>query len=234
MKNLLRVFCVLLPTALVAQPKILIDAIPTGAAFAGVTPLGMPFKDAAKEDPQRIENGLNGAMNSFLPSAAQQGFSYLCLLSAPGDQPIEIPITSAHAKLKLSRTNTQVYVLFYRGGREAAVPVTYSTDLPKDKKSTVSTSIRLISAPAGGSVAGWIYFNLPRIQAEAEKGAKHTVFLQTSGEGPVTAIPIPGLKEPLLVHERNVTLNATWSMDPKMDATHQGEVFGHPVPAATH
>lgn len=231
MNKLLSLFGFFMPAILVAQPTVLIDAIPTGAAFAGVTPLRLPFQDAAKENPPRIEQGLNGAMNGFLPGAAQQGFSFICLLSAPGDHPIEIPIAAAHAKLKLSRTNTAVFVLFYRGGREATVPVTYSTETPTEKKGTVSTTIRLISAPPGGSVAGRIYFNLPRIQAEAEKGKTHTVFVQTNGEGPITAIPIPGLKEPLRVHERNVTFNATWSMDPKIEATHEGEVLGHPMPA---
>jgi hypothetical protein len=168
-----------------------------------------------------------------LSGASQQGFSYICILSAPGDQPIEIPISAAKASLKLSRAHTAVFVLFYRGGHEMTNAVSYSSGSMESKAAHVSVAIRLISAPQGGSIAGWIYLNLPRIQEEAEKAKSPIVFLQTDGRGALTPVPIPGMKDPLMLHEKQITLTATWYMDPKMDGSHRGEIFGHPLPVET-
>lgn len=223
--------CLSSPDSLWGQAKVLIDAIPTGGMFAGVTPIALPFKDAAKEDPKQIEEGLNGAVSSILPVASQQGFSYICLLSAPGDQPIEIRISAGKAKLKLSRTGTSVLALFYKGGHEANSRIDYSTGSPEAKAAHVSSTFQKIAVPQGTTTAGWIYFNLSRIQAEAEKAKSPIVFLSAGGNGAVTAVPIPGMKEPLRVPEDRSTLTATWSMDQAMAATHQGEVLGHPIHA---
>lgn len=233
MKQLLFLLCLGVPGILFGGPKVLVNAIPTGGAFMGVTPIGLPFRDAEKENPKNIEAGLNAALAGFLPGASQQGFSYICLLSAPGDQPIEIPISAATASIKLSRTHTAVFVLFYRGGHEMTNAVSYSSGGPEPKTAHVSSSFRLISVPQGGSIEGWIYFNLPRIQAEAEKAKSPIVFLQTDGVGALTPVPIPGMKDPLMVHKEQVTFTASWYMDPKMNDSHQGEIFGHPLPAET-
>lgn len=220
------------PHLLRGQTKVLIDAIPTAATFAGVTAIALPFKDAAKENPKEIEKGLNGAVNQMLPAASQQGFSYVCLLSAPGEQPVVIHLGAGNADLKLSRTGTVVLALFYKGGHEATRRIEYSTSSPEAKTAHVSGAFQKISVPQGVSTAGWIYFNLPRIQAEAEKEKSPTVFLSAGGSGVTTAVPIPGMKEPLMVAEFRSTLTATWHMDPDTAATHNSEVLGHPIPAS--
>jgi hypothetical protein len=231
MKNLLLVLCLCSPVALWSQAKLLVDAIPTGASFVGVTKIALPFKDAANENPKDIEAGLGGAISQMLPAASQQGFSYVCLLSAPGDQPVVIHLAAGKADLKLSRTGTAVFALFYKGGHEATRPTAYSTGSPEPKTAHVSVTFKKISVPQGTTTAGWIYFNLPRIQAEAEKEKSATVFLSAGGSGTTTAVPIPGMKEPLLVPEDQSTLAAAWYMDPANAAPHQGEVLGHPIPA---
>jgi hypothetical protein len=176
---------------------------------------------------------LNEAVAGILFVATQQGFSYICLLSAPGDQPIEIPISAAKANLKLSRINTAVFALFYREGHEAVSPVTYSTNNPEAKTVHMRSTFEKIAVPQGGSTGGWICFNLARIQVEAEKAKSPVVFLETGGAGALTAVAIPGMKDPLMVHEEQTTFTATWYMDPKMTVSHQGEILGHPVPSGT-
>jgi hypothetical protein len=123
-----------------------------------------------------------------------------------------------------------VYVLFYREGHEATTRIDYSAGSPDTKTAHVSSTFKKISMPQGGSTAGWVYFNLPRIQAEAEKAKSPTVFLSAGGSGAATAVPIPGMKEPFMVPEDRSTFTATWSMDSAMAATHKGEVLGHPLP----
>jgi hypothetical protein len=218
-------FCLLVPAFLWGQPKVLVDDIPTGAAFAGVTPIRLPFRDAAKEDPKKIEEGLNGALNSMLSSTAPQGYSYICLLSAPGEQPVEIPISSAKKNLKLSRTNTMVLALFYQGGHEATSRIGYSIGSPEAKVALVRSTVQKVAMPKGGSTAGWIYLNLTRIQAEAEKAKSPVVFVSAGGSGTPTAVPIPGLKEPLMIPEEQSTFTASWYMDPEMAVTHKGEII---------
>ncbi len=220
-----------LPVALWAQAKVLVDAIPTAATYIGSTPITLPFKDAASEDPKQIEAGLNEAVNGILPAAAQQGISSLCLLATRDDQPIGIRIAAAQAELKLSRTRTVVLVLFYRDGHAATSRVDYSLAKPGTKTGLVSTTFQKISVPAGSSTADWVYYNLPRIQAEAEKAKSPVVFLSAGGSGPATAVLIPGLKEPLMVPEDHSTLTATWYMSAEMAAAHQSEILGHPLPA---
>ena len=74
MKNLILVFLMFAPGLLWADTKVLIDAVPTGAEFAGVTPIGLPFKDAEKVNAKDIEAGLNAAVAGILPTGARQGF----------------------------------------------------------------------------------------------------------------------------------------------------------------
>ena len=215
--------------ALRADPKVLVNAIPTGAMFAGVTPLGLPFTDAEKEDPTTIERGLNEAIARMLPGATRQGFTYVCLLTAPGDQPIEIPIAAAKATLGLSRSKTSIVVLFYNGGHDATYPTSYSTGELDSKTPHVSTSFEKIAVPPGGSTAGWVYFNLSRVQAEAERAKSQTIFLTASGTGVTVPVPIPGMKQPLMVADDKSKLSVSWSISAEMAASRNVEVLGHSI-----
>ena len=229
MKTLLLVLCICGPNLLFGATTILVDAIPTAGVFAGVTPIRLPFKDAASAATENIETGLNQAVAGILSVADQQGFSFICLLSAPGDNPIEIPIHAAKANLKLSRENTMIYALFYREGHQGRNSVTYRTGTPEPKTAHVSAAFRLIAVPEGGSIAGWIYLNLPRIQEEAEKAKSSTVFLETSGTGSVTAVVIPGMKNPILVHEEKAVFTGTWYLGTDAQPGHETEFMGHKI-----
>ncbi|MEO6994224.1 MAG: hypothetical protein ABI273_11380 [Lacunisphaera sp.] len=217
------------PLVLWAQPRVLVNSIPTAASFAGVTPLRLPFADAQTQDPKEIEAGLNQAIAGLLPSLEQQGYSYICLLSAAGDQPIEVPIAAAKAKLALSRKGTAIEVLFYRGGHEAANPASYLVGTPPSKTAHLSLSIKKISVPAGGSTAGWVYYNLTRVQADAEKAKSQTIFISASGSGPVVAVPIPGMKDALMVPDEKSTLDLSWDLPPGTKASDKLEVMGHSI-----
>jgi hypothetical protein len=212
-----------------AQPRILIDSIPTAASFAGVTPLTLPFADANQADPKNIEEGLNRAITSMLPAAQQQGFSYICLLSAAGDDPIEIPITAAQTKLRLSRKGTAIDVVFYRGGREPANSASYSMGAPESKSPHVSTIFKKIAVPTGGSTAGWVYFNLTRVQGEAEKSKSPSIFISATGIGPLVPVPIPGMKTALMVPDEKSTLNVSWYIPADTKPSDKIEILGHPI-----
>lgn len=231
----MKVPCALLflivPLVVWGEPKVLVDAIPTGATFAGLTPIRLPFKDAAKEDPEKIAEGLNGALGQILPAATSRGFSYICLVSAPGDKPVAIPIVAAKSNLMLRGTNSMVLAVFYRGGHEATSKTTYSPGIPEKKTGSVSATVEKVALPEGVNTAGWVYLNLTRIQEEAEKAKSPTVFVSAGGTGTVTEVPIPGMKEPLMVPEEKSTFTATWRMDPNMAANHKGEILGQPTPS---
>jgi len=209
------------------QTRVLVGAIPTGASFAGVTPLRLPFADAEKAEVKSIENGLNQAVAGILPAAEQQGFSFICLLSAPGDSPVEIPIPLAKAKLKLSRKNTSVVVLFYRGGHEPVVAELYSTGAAETKVPHVSTNFKKIMVPEGGSTAGWVYMDLTRVQAEAEKAKSPVIFISAEGGGRAVPVPIPGLKDPLMVPDETSILNVSWYLPADARPNDQMEILGH-------
>jgi len=203
-----------------AHPTVLIDAIPSAGTFLGMSPIALPFKDAGTEDPKLIGEGLNAAISRLLPGAEQRGMSFVCLLSPAGDDPIHVFIAAALADLNLSRTNTSVTVLFYRGGHQSLTPPKYSLGKPPTK-GTVNMNIKKISVPAGVTTAGWMYFNLSRFQAEAEKAGSPVIFLQSAGTGKSVPVVIPGLKEPLMAFDDDATFGGTWFMDPKMEAAHR-------------
>jgi len=209
------------------QTRVLVGEIPTGASFAGVTPLRLPFSDAEKADPKDIEAGLNRAVAGILPAAEQRGFSFICLLSAPGDSPIEIPITAAKAKLKLSRKKSSVSVLFYSGGHEPAVGELYSVGAPESKVPHASTNFKKLAVPPGGSTAGWVYFDLTRVQAEAEKAKSPAIFISAEGTGVAVPVAIPGLKEPLMVPDDTSVLNVSWYLPAGTKPGDITEVLGH-------
>jgi hypothetical protein len=225
MKTLvLLLFC--LPGLLFGETKVLVDAIPSEAMFVGSSPFRLPFQDAESQDPKSIEIGMSSAISGILQSTAQQGFSYICLLSAPGDDPVEVLIPAANAKLKLRRTKTSVTVVFYKGGAAATTPVSFSAGQLDASKPHVSLRCKKISVPPGITTSGWIYFNLSRIQAEAAKAGSHVAMLQTEGTGAVTQVAIPGMKEPLMVHEDQTTLTASWYIDAAMEARLRNQVPG--------
>jgi len=107
--------------------------------------------------------------------------------------------------------------------------VSYVEGKPPSEPGQVSVRIQKIRVPEGGSTAGWVYFNLPRIQADAEKSGAAKVWLAVEGEGPVVPVPIPGMKTPLLVPDGKSVLTATW-MDASAKSPGQHEVLGHPIP----
>jgi len=223
-----------LPGLMGAHPTVLIDAIPAAGTFLGMSPIGLPFKDAGTADPKMIGEGLNAAISRLLPGAEQRGMSFICLLSPSGDDPIRVFIAAALTELSLSRTNTSVTVLFYRGGQESLTPPKYSLGTPP-KKGTVNMNVKKISVPQGVTTAGWMYLNLSRFQAEAEKAGSPIIFLQSGGTGKSAPVVIPGLKEPLMAFDDDATFGGTWFMDPKMKAAHRaasaaGSQAGVPTP----
>jgi hypothetical protein len=218
-------FVLFLPGFLLAEPIVLVDAIPTGGIFLGASPIGLPFRDAEKVDRAEIGQGLSAAVTGLFSSAAQNGISYICLLTAPGDNPIEVFISPAKATLKLRRKSTSVMAVFYRGGTLAPAPILFTTGSPEPAKATVSVKFDKISVPPGVTTAGWVYFDLTRVQAEVVKAGGKTAFLRVEGAGTVSPVPIPGMKEPLMMFEGKTTFTATWYMDPRMEA-HERDVQG--------
>lgn len=221
---LLLLFC--LPGLLFGETKVLVDAIPSGAMFVGASPFRLPFQDAGSQDPKSIEIGMSSAISGILQSAAQQGFSYICLLSAPGDDPVDVFLPAANAKLKLRRTKTSVTVVFYKGGEATTTPISFAAGQLDARKPHVSMKFEKISVPPGITTSGWIYFNLSRIQAEAAKAGTYVAILQTEGTGAVTQVAIPGMKEPLMVHEDKPTLTASWYIDAAAEARLRKQVPG--------
>ena len=220
MKSLL-LFALGLPGLLLADPTVLVDAIPTGGTFLGASPIGLPFRDAEAGDAREIGNGLSAAVTSLFPAAARSGIGCICLLTAPGDNPVDVFIAPAKKTLRLSRKDTSVMAVFYRGGSGAPAPVIFTTTKPEPKRTLVSVKFTKIAVPPGGTTAGWIYFNLTRVQAEVLKAGTDTAFLQVEGSGPASPVPLPGMKEPLVVADGQTTFTASWYMDPRMEAAHE-------------
>jgi hypothetical protein len=219
------------PAALDAHPTVLIDAIPAAGTFIGLSPIGLPFKDAGTANPKVLKEGLNGAISRMLSDGERKGVSFICLLSPSSDDPVPVFILAALGELKLSRTNTSITVLFYRGGHESLHPPAYTLAAPPAGKAKVSMNIKKISVPSGVTTAGWMYFNLSRMQAEAEKAGSPFIFLQSGGTGKSVPVIIPGLKEPLMAYDDDATFGGSWYMDPKMDAAHVRAAAGAPSPS---
>jgi hypothetical protein len=218
----LSILCV--PGFALAEPTVLVDAIPTGGAFLGTSPIGLPFRDAEKADKVAVGQGLSAAVANLFPSADKNGISYICLLTSPGENPVEVFVAPAKANLRLSRKNTSVMAVFYRGGSIPLAPFVYSTGKPEAKRPTISVKFQKISVPPGVTTAGWVYFDLARIQAEVLKAGANTAFLQVDGEGTTSPVAIPGLKAPLLVFEGKTTFTAAWYMSAEMEAAHEREL----------
>ena len=201
------------PTCLMAELKLLVDEIPSDATFAGSRPFRLPFKDAGSQDLKTMQTGISSAVSGFLKVAEKQDFSYICLLSIAGENPVEISIPTSTKKLKLRRTNTSIVVAFYKGGSVAAKPITFSVGHVTVGQPQVSMQIEKVSVPLASNPADWIYLNLPRIQSEAVKGGASVAMLQLKGEGPFAEVAVPGLKNPLMVPEGKAMLTASWYID---------------------
>jgi hypothetical protein len=202
----------LAPALARAGVTVLVDAVPTLGQFYGMSPVGLPFRDAQTVKPEDISSGLSRAVAGMIPSAEQAGITFICLLSPAGDNPVEAYIAPAKAFLRLRRRNTTLTAVFYRGGEAPQIPMIYSVGNIDRKKPNVSAKIDKIAVPAGVTTAGWIYFNLPRIQDAANKAGSAIVFLKVAGTGASSLVAIPGLKEPLTVYDDHAALTASWYM----------------------
>jgi hypothetical protein len=198
------------PGLALADATVLVNAIPSGAGFFGMTPVGLPFRDAETANPKDIAAGLSAAAAGMIPGATQRGISFICLISSPGDNPVEAFISPASATLKLRRRNTTLSAVFFTGGSVAPLPMIYVAGAPEPKKSSVSAKFQKIAVPQGVTTAGWIYFNLTRVQQSADKAAAAEVFLKIEGSGPSSPVSIPGMKEPMMVYEDHAALTAAW------------------------
>jgi len=197
-----------------AEATVLVDAIPSGGAFVGLAPVGLPFRDAETADPKGISDGLSQAVAGLVAGATRQGISYICLLSSPGDNPVEAYIAPAKATLRLRRRNTFLSAVFFRGGDVSPIPLIYAFGRPDPKKPNVSGEFKKIAVPPGVTTAGWIYFNLARVQAAALKADSGIVFLEAGGSGASSPVAIPGMKEPLVVIDDHATFTAAWYTKP--------------------
>ena len=206
-------FLFFFPAVVLGQTKLLVDAIPSDATFLGSSVMGLPFADAESQDAKSIESDMAQTVLRLLEVAGQQDFSYVCLLSLPGEDPIEIAIPGAGTKLKLRRKNTSITVVFYSGGHSDAPALAFQAGKVGLGRPQVSMQIDRVAVPATSTPADWIYLNLPRIQAEAAKAAASIVMLQVVGEGPFVEVTVPGMKEPLLVPKGNASLVASWYID---------------------
>ncbi len=204
----------LLAAAARADPTVLVDAVPSGGMFLGVSPVGLPFKDADSFNPKDIGTGLSGAVAHMIPGAAQKGISFICLLSSPGDKPVEVFISPANATLRLRRKNTTLSAVFFSGGRNPLLPMIFVAGAPDPKKPNVSAQFEKIAVPPGVTTVGWIYFNLTRIQDSAEKAGSPVAFLKIAGKGSSSPIAIPGMKEPMMAFDEKATLTGAWYTKP--------------------
>jgi hypothetical protein len=206
----LALLLLLAPAAALADAAVLVDAVPSDGVLFGMSPVGMPFRDAEASNPKDISEGLSAAVSAMIPGATQKGISFICLLSSPGDNPVEAFIKPANATLRLRRRNTTLTAVFYTGGHPSPLPMVYAAGDPPTGKSSVKVKFDKIAVPPGVTTAGWVYFNLPRIQGSAEKAAAPEVFLRLEGTGSSSAMAIPGMKEPMIVHDDHAALTAVW------------------------
>ena len=195
-----------------ADTQVLVDAVPSDATYLGSSVVGLPFRHAASQEVKSMEAGLSEAVRSVLQAAEKQGFSFVCLLSVPGENPIEISIPTVSTKLKLRRQNTAIRVAFYKDGH-ATKPIAFAAGKVGPGKPHVSMQIDKVSIPEGWTSVDWIYLNLPRIQSEAVKSNSPVALLQVTGERPLLEVAIPGMKEPLMVPEGSASLIASWYID---------------------
>ena len=210
MRTLLAIILFLFPVLAAAAPSILVNAVPTGATLFDYSKVEVPFPDLEKAASGEVEAGLASAIAGVIPFAEQNGVTHICLLSAAGENGRSYAIVGAQAKLHLQAKNASFVIVLYRGGGNAPAPLTYSLAKPDSNRKSASMSIKKVEVPDGWNAEAWLYFNLPKIQAEAAKVGAAQVFLQTSGTGPASPVIIPGVKEPLMVFPDQTILSATW------------------------
>jgi hypothetical protein len=199
---------------------VLINSIPSGGTFLGLSPVGLPFKDLGSQDPKTVEENLNRTLSGMLARAQQKNISFICLMAQPGDDPVSLYVISALADLPVSRNDTAITVLFYSGGHQSFHPPQYSLSETPTKTALVSQQAKKISVPKGVTTIGWMYFNLSRFQAQAEQAGSKTIFLASSGTGSSSPLIVPGLKETLPAFDDAATFTASWYMDPATAAAH--------------
>ena len=209
LKALLTALC-LAPCLAMAQPQVLVNAIPSGAEFLGRSTAKPPLPDLANADPKAVETGLAAAIAGVIPLAEKNGVTYVCLLSAPGDDALEFEVPPAREKLKLRAKGSSFEILFYKGGEALKSPVSYSLEKPDSDADRTNISFKKVFVSPGWTTADWIYFNLARIQAAAAKAGATQVFLAVSGTGSLEPVAIPGVKEPLMAPTGQAAFSATW------------------------
>ena len=201
--------CLTLPGIAFAQATVLIDAIPSGAQIVNFGSLQVPFQDLNQIEAAKVEAGITGFLEQTQKLAAQQSATYICLLSAPGDDAKEYHPGGSDTALKLNRTHPNLSVVMYRGGSESPARMTFRVGSSKDEPH-VTFTIKKISVPQGWNSALWLFFNLSRLQSDAVRSGASEIYLTVTGTGPTSTIALPGMIEPLTIFDGEMTFSASW------------------------
>jgi hypothetical protein len=210
MRTVLTTILFLFPVLAMAAPRILVDAVPTGAMLFNYSTIKVPFPDLEKVEAKEVESALAEVIAGVIPFAQQNGVTYVCLLSAAGERGSSYAVVGAQEKLSLRAKDGSFVIVLYQDGRNPSKHVTYSLAKPDGARKTGGFSIDKVSVPDGWTTESWLYFNLPRIQAEAMKDGATQIFLQTTGKGTPSPVVIPGVKEPLMMFPDHTAISASW------------------------
>lgn len=211
----LAAWLMMFPLAAMAAPQILIDAVPSG-----VTLLGVSHLDAPSGDMEGIKNGLPFVVDRLAAEAAKRGADYVCVLSTPGADAVDVPLSGTSKVLHTSLHGPLVLV-FYRRGLATdpdKTDVTYTTEAPDPAIKASSVTLTKVSLPPGFPTTDWIYLNLPRIQQTALGQGAHKVFFGISGSGAVSQIRLPGIASTVPVPEEGTVLKASWYVPAGVEA----------------
>jgi hypothetical protein len=210
-----------------AEATFLVDAIPTGATVLGAGAGNFAYQDLDQVDPAVVKGDLAATVEQLKAMAAEKSASYVCLLSAYGNDTREYRFGASDMKIRLNAKHPQLYIAMFKDGSESMPHISYrTTGAPAEPH--VTYQVRKVSIPAGSNDALFLFFNLTRLQVDAAKAGASEIYIGVTGTGKTSTVALPGLSEPLTIYDGDMTITESWTI-PKTPQLVPSGASGDPI-----
>lgn len=180
---------------LYAQTEVRVDLLPSNGKFSGVAQPQWNIADLKQIDAKVVVDELLAQpIAQFTKSIPESRANLFVLLSGGNGELFEFEIPGVAGKLKIPRFNPRIaVVLFYqpeRANNDYLIP--FTATIPTGYSNSVVAEISLKVNTTGMDLASWVYFNMPRIQGEAQRKAAKVIYVDSTTDESFDEVILPG------------------------------------------
>lgn len=199
------------PVSTSAKVVLQVDTIPVDAKYVIYAEVNLKGLTIEPKDIAEVSDHLTQTCDQLAGMARQRGANLVVLLSNAHGADLRLRQCSQPLRLR-SKDPRVLAILFQSASAQAGIEsdsvVHFSTTMPPPATKGVSYTIGLQQDTAGITKAYWVYSNIARFVADADKYGLDTVALKSTSDEKYEEVPLPGCDESLRISTTKPELTA--------------------------